>query len=219
MLRAVLFDMDGLLIDSEPLWQDAEIAVFADLGLQLSRQDCMRTMGLRIDEVIAFWHGRKPWQGPSIADVQERVIREVIHLVGERGVPLPGVQHALDMAKTHGCKRALASSSNYRIIDAVLDKLAIRQHFDVIHSAQEEVYGKPHPAVFLKTAQKLAVAPQACLAIEDSLFGVVAAKAARMACIAVPGEIQQDRRKFAIADAVLESLQDIDEALWQQLDR
>ncbi len=218
-IQAVLFDMDGLLIDSEPLWQDAEIAVFAELGVQLTRRDCMRTMGLRIDEVIAYWHERRPWPGPGLAEVQELVVREVVRLVGERGAPLPGVQHALAFAKDQGCKRALASSSNYRIIDAVLEKLGIRAQFDAVYSAQDEAYGKPHPSIYLTTAQRLGVAPTACLAIEDSLFGVIAAKAARMACIAVPGEIQQDRRKFAIADVVLDSLVEIDAGLWERLNR
>lgn len=217
MMRAAIFDMDGLLIDSEPLWQDAEIAVFGRLGLTLTRQDCMRTMGLRIDEVIAHWFARSPWTGPSQAEVQDEVVSEVVRLVSDRGEPLPGVREALDFFEQRGCRRALASSSNYRIIDAVLDRLCIRADFEVIYSAQEEPYGKPHPGVYLTAAQRLGVKPTECVAIEDSLFGVIAAKAARMTCIAVPGEIQPERARFAIADAVLDSLRDLDAALWQRL--
>ena len=101
----------------------------------------------------------------------------------------------------------LASSSTYRLIDCTLESLGLKDFFEVIHSAQEEALGKPHPAVYLSAAAKLGVAASGCLAIEHSLNGVIAAKAARMTVVAIPEAHQQSDPRFAVADHRLESLQ------------
>ena len=105
---------------------------------------------------------------------------------------------------------ALASSSSYRIIDAVVDKFGLRNRFELIYSAQEEPFGKPHPGVYISAAQKLGVTPESCLAIEDSINGVVSAKAAKMKCIAVPEPAARNDRRYGIADVVLDSLNDVE---------
>lgn len=217
MIQAAIFDMDGLLIDSEPLWQTAEIAVFGELGLRLTREDCMKTMGLRIDEVVQHWHGVHPWQGPADDEVVARIVTEVGRLVQEQGQPMPGVDNALTFVRERGCKVGLATSSRRVLLDIVLDKLGIRRHFDEVYSAEHEPYGKPHPGVYLTTAARLGVPPTACVAFEDSLHGVIAAKAARMACVAVPYAGLKDTRKFAVADVILPSLLHLDDAAWAQL--
>ncbi len=105
---------------------------------------------------------------------------------------------------------AVASSSAASVIFAVLEKLGLTGCFRVVQSAEFEPYGKPHPGVYLTAARRLGVAPEACVAIEDSVTGVVAAKAAKMACLAVPAPTAKDDRRFGIADAVLPSLADLD---------
>lgn len=216
---AVVFDMDGLLIDSEPLWQQAEIEVFATVGLNLTRADCALTMGVRIDEVVAFWHRRRPWSpgGPSQALVTEQIVDRVIALIRTQAELLPGAVQALGFFSARGLPLGLASSSPLRLIDAVLDRFALRRHFQVIHSAQHEPLGKPHPAVYLSTARLLGQPAPGCLAIEDSLNGLISAKAARMGCIAVPAAESRADPRFSLADVVLESLEGIDAALWQRL--
>jgi mannitol-1-/sugar-/sorbitol-6-/2-deoxyglucose-6-phosphatase len=192
---AIIFDMDGLLIDSEPLWRRAEVEVFARHGLSLREEQCQETTGLRIDEVVAHW--RLP------AEAAGAVVARVIELVAAEGVAKPFAAEAVREARRRSSRLALASSSPDALIDVTIVKLGIAGLFDVVYSATHEVYGKPHPGVYLTTAAKLGVAPTACVAIEDSLNGVLAAKAARMRCIAVP-EVEDPR--FVIADVVLPSL-------------
>ena len=100
---------------------------------------------------------------------------------------------------------------------AVVEKLGLGGAFDFIHSAEEEEYGKPHPAVYLTTARMLGVAPTECLAIEDSLNGVIAAKSARMKCVAIPSPESRVDSRFTIADATLDSLTEINTELWKRL--
>lgn len=215
-LQACIFDMDGVLLDSEPFWRQAEIEVFATVGLDLTEQDCMETMGVRIDEVVALRHSQKPWSSPSCPNVAEQIVERVAELIQTRGRPLEGVHEALEFLQGKGLPLALASSSSSRLIRATLDALDLTGAFPVWHSAEHEEFGKPHPAVFLATARKLGVAPASCLAIEDSLNGVVAAFAARMPVLAVPEPAVAGDPRFALAQAVLGSLRELPEA-WERL--
>jgi sugar-phosphatase len=209
-VQAAIFDMDGLLIDSEPLWQEAEIDVFGALGLPLTREQCLETRGRRTREIVEYWYRKRPWTGAGIDAVRARLIAAVCERVQARGAALPGVHQALDFVASLGMKTALASSSPPEIIGAVLDKLGIGERFQVTRSADAETHGKPHPAVFLATAAELAVAPADCLVFEDSLSGVIAAKAAGMKCVAVPdqqgGYMTEYNRKLVIADLIVPSL-------------
>ena len=138
-------------------------------------------------------------------------------LVVAKGEPKPGVRQAIDLCRAHGLPLAVASSSEYRLIDLVLDHFGWADAFELVHSAEDEPYGKPHPGVFLTAATRLGVAPDRCLVWEDAPAGVLAAKAARMACVAVPETAERDRPAFALADAVLGSLEEADEAMWQRV--
>jgi mannitol-1-/sugar-/sorbitol-6-/2-deoxyglucose-6-phosphatase len=217
MPSAVIFDMDGLLIDSEPLWRESEIEIFAGVGLTLSHELCLKTTGIRIDEVVDYWYQRQPWEGPSTAEVVGRIVERVIGMIHEHGEPKEGVEGALRAAEATGARLALASSSPYALIDAVIDKLGLSGAFEVIYSAEEEELGKPHPGVYLSTARQLGTSPLACVAIEDSLNGVIAAKAARMKCIAVPEGPGRGDRRFALADITLASLAELSPGVWEAL--
>ena len=131
-----------------------------------------------------------------------------------KGKPLAGVDRAISFVRQKQVKIALASSSALPIIRAALQKLKLTDVFVEIYSAESEVLGKPYPGVYLTTANKLQVAPQKCLALEDSLNGVLAAKAAQMKCIAIPEASQRDNPKFAIADTILQSLEDLNDTVW-----
>jgi sugar-phosphatase len=214
MIEAVIFDMDGLLIDSEPLWQQAEIAIFKQVDIILIPSMCMQTKGLRIDEVVEYWYKKYPWDKLSKKQVEEAIVDKLIELICTEGKGLIGVNDAIAYVKTKDVKIALASSSSYKIIHAALEKLNLTDTFEIIYSAECETLGKPHPGVYLTTAKKLGVSPQNCLALEDSLNGVLAAKAAQMKCIAIPEISEYHNQKFAIADMVLESLQQLDDNIW-----
>lgn len=216
MIRAVIFDMDGLLIDSEPLWRLAEVEVFNSVGVPLTDELALTTMGLRTDEVVEHWYARYPWQGCSLKEVEARIDSRVIELVRERSRPLPGVRELISYFKERRLPLAIASSSS-EIIAAVVHHFDLASAFDVLQSAEHEPYGKPHPGVYLAAAHALGVAPTDCLAFEDSANGLLAAKAARMRCIAVPEPAVRADRRFFIADAILDSLADFRPELLDQL--
>lgn len=217
MIQAVIFDMDGVLLDSEPFWREALIRVFAGMGQAVTEKMVTDTMGIRVDEVVAILYARQPWQGLSQAEVVDQVLVEVTRLIRERGRPLPGIPEALDFFRERGARIALATSSAQRVIDAVLDTLGLHGAFEVLCSAEHEAYGKPHPAIYLTTARQLGVAPIDCLAIEDSFNGLLAAKAAKMKAIAVPEAALQADPRFVIADLQLRHLSELRPAHWDQL--
>lgn len=217
MIRAAIFDMDGLLVDSEPLWHRVNDRVYKELGIDLTDEHHLTMVGQRTRENVAYLYKLHPWDGPGPDEVSDLVIKEMIGLIKKEGVMMPGVHNALQICKKAGLPVAIASSSEQAVIDAVVDTLEIREHFHHIYSAQFEEYGKPHPAVFLKVAQHFKVMPQECLVFEDSPNGVIAAKAARMICVAVPDRAPADHPYIRTADAVLGSLEEFDEAMLQRL--
>ncbi len=205
--------MDGILIDSEPLWRVAEKAGFAAVGLLLDDAMCESTMGMRTDEVVASWHRRQPWSGPSVDAVAADITARVGRLVDERGTALPGALAAVAMARAEGHRVALASSSAMGLIERVLARLELTGAFAAVCSAEAEERGKPDPAVFLSAARALAVAPERCVVIEDSPAGVAAARAAGMGVVAVPAANQRHHPGFAVADHLLASLCELTPAM------
>jgi sugar-phosphatase len=208
-MRALIFDMDGVLVDSEPLWRLAERQVFAEVGLDLTDADCERTMGMRTDEVIEHWYRLLPWRGATCAEVEAQLEGRMRDLIAERATAMPGVAESIAMARAEGLALGLASSSAPPLIEAVLTKLVLGDAFAVAHSAIEEDFGKPHPAVFLTTARLLGIEPAACVAIEDSVVGVRSGKAAGMRVIAVPPPHLFDEAGYDEADFRLRSLEDL----------
>lgn len=219
MIKAVIFDMDGLLIDSEPIWREAEVNIFATVGIQLELDDCRQTMGLRIDEAVKYWYDKFPWGNKSIDTVATEIVNRVEKLILEKGKALPGVYETLNFLKSKNLPMAVASSSAMQLINTVLNKLGIHHQFQVIQSAEGEPYGKPHPGVYINAAKSLGIDPEYCLAIEDSFNGILSAKAARMKTIAVPDIESQTDNRFVISDVILASLAEIDQTLLNRLNQ
>lgn len=203
---AAIFDMDGLLIDSEPLWQDAEIEVYQPFGVPVTRELCRQTAGRRIDEVLTLWHQQFDWDGPDVDEMARRVLTEVTRSIIAEGRALPGAMDAVRKLRQRGLKTAIASSSPLTLIRAVVDRFALGHWLDAIHSGVAEARGKPSPDVFLSTADKLGVVPSRCLVIEDAPAGVAAGKAAGMTVVAVPSVFEPDDPGIRAADVVLDSL-------------
>jgi sugar-phosphatase len=211
--RALIFDMDGVLIDSEPLWRRAEIEIFGEVGLSLVDADCYQTQGLRIDEAVAFWFDRAPWSGRSCENVAESIVSRMADLIRSEGEPMPGVRSALDWAMANRWRLAVASSSSNFLIATVLERFGFSDLFECTRSAEDEAFGKPHPDVYRSAAIHLALEPRSCIAIEDSAHGVAAALAAGMRCVAVPPPETRDDPRFEVASIRLSSLHDLPRAL------
>lgn len=210
MYKAVIFDMDGVLINSEPLWKIAEKHVFSSLGVKVSDDLVHITSALTAQEVCEFWYSRYPWEGKTFKEVEDDVVSMVIKLIGENDTRFPGVTEILSMFKKKNFKIGLASNSSHNLIEVILEKLEIRSHFDVVSSADDVEKGKPNPAVYLYAAEKLGVNPSECLVFEDSIVGITAAKNAGMKVVAVPAKEDFDKPEFETADYKIKSLKDFD---------
>tara|TARA_B110000902_G_scaffold46407_1_gene52407 strand:+ start:4615 stop:5247 length:633 start_codon:yes stop_codon:yes gene_type:complete len=208
MIEAIIFDMDGIIIDSEPLWKKAIINVMKQVGFNFTIDMCNSTKGMRVDEVIKYWKTELNADFDS-NKLSKDIVEEVIYLIKKEGEAIEGLEKVLKKAKSNNLKIALASSSPSLIINVVLKKLNIIDYFDVIQSAEKEDFGKPHPGVFITTAKKLNVSPVKCLVIEDSLNGVIAGKSAKMKVVAMPEKEEKQLNKFVIADSIVNKLTEI----------
>ncbi len=206
--EAVIFDMDGVLIDSEPLWKIAMEKTFREVGSNLTKTDFQQTVGLRLDEVIHYWYEHKAWEGVTPKEVEQRIVTQMVELIQENGEPLMGVIETLTYLKQQDLKIGLATSSYLVLIDTVLKTLRIEDCFDYTHSAENEENGKPHPAVYLTVAKKLGAVPRKCLVIEDSLNGIISGKAARMTVVCIPEKTHNPEPKLILADYQFDTMSD-----------
>ena len=205
VIRACVFDMDGVLIDTEPVWRRVERDVLARVGVELTDDQLRETWGKRIEEVVDHWYRTRSWDGVRPRAVQREIIREMVQHVRERGIPMPGALEAIAAAREAGLSVAIASSSSRELIDAVVDRLGIGELVDGVCTADDEVLGKPDPSVYQSAARLVGVEPGDCVAVEDSPAGVRSAMAAGMRCVAVRshGPLSDD---ISGADVVLDTL-------------
>lgn len=216
-LNTAIFDMDGLLIDSEPLWNDAADEVFQRYGFRLTAAHHITTTGMRTKEVIEWWF-RQFNIPPEHADAaEEAIIQLVVSKVAAKGKAMQGLGHIFNFFISRNFKIGLATSSPKPLIDVVVDKLGIGKYLQAIASASALPYGKPHPQVYLNCAEQLNSSPLECICFEDSFTGMIAAKAARMKCVVVPARHEIQHIKFNAADLKLSSLQNFNELLLQTL--
>jgi HAD superfamily hydrolase (TIGR01509 family) len=208
-IKAVIFDMDGVIIDSEPLWRRAMIRSFVEVGIPFTDEHCRITTGLRFKEVAEFWFKKHHISHITIDEFDELVINRLCTLIEQEGKLMPGVLESLIFFKEKGLKIGIGTSSNTRLMNTVVDVLQIRNYFDALCSAEHMAYGKPHPQVYLTCADELDTSPQNCLVIEDSVNGIIAGKAAQMKVVAIPEEINKHNTKFTIADYKANSLLEI----------
>lgn len=213
----VIFDMDGLLIDSEPLWEEAGKETLAQFGVSLTDEQYHFSTGLRTREWIDWWFtwfniDKKHALGAELA-----IVEKAIEKIGQHGKAMPGVDKVFPFLKERGYKIGLATSSPLALVKVVAEKLQINDYLQAIASAEELKYGKPHPQVYLDCAQALEVSPLECVALEDSFNGMIAVKAARMRCVVIPAKHQQHQTRWDAADKKLASLLHLDEQVLDEL--
>ncbi len=209
-ITTAIFDMDGLLIDSEPLWYEAALESLAKFDIIINHEEYYSSTGLRTKEFLEYWLSKYKIDLSHIASTEIDITSRVINKVFEKGIMMPGVTSAIAIAKQHQLKIGLASSSPLSLINAVLEKTGLKDTFAITCSAEHLPFGKPHPQVFLDCAKALNSHPVECICFEDSLNGLIAAKAARMKCIVVPHPEQANADRWNIADLKLGSLDELD---------
>lgn len=206
-IEAVVFDMDGLLVDSEPLWQDARIAAFGAGRLRWTDADQQRVMGSATEEWAAFLAERLDY-AYSVDVIIEQVLAQMEALYRERVPLLPGAEDVVtDVAAAY--RVGIASGSPRRLVDAVLDGSGWRDRFDVVVCSDDVQQGKPAPDAYFAAAAKLHVPPESLAVFEDSANGILAGRAAGAYVIAVPNHYAQPPEDaLARADRVLGSLRE-----------
>lgn len=219
MLNTVIFDMDGLLIDSEPLWQEAGKETLDRYKVHLTSEQYHTSTGLRTAEWVAYWFRHFKIDMTHAPQAEEMIIQKAIEKIGAKGQPFAGVQYILQFFRQRGFKIGLASSSPMELIKVVVDKLQIDDFITAKTSAEHLPFGKPHPEVYLSCAELLRSSPLECVCFEDSFNGLIAAKAARMKCVVIPMRQQQQDSRWGAADLKISSLQNFNGLLLESLAR
>jgi HAD superfamily hydrolase (TIGR01509 family) len=204
---AIIFDMDGVLVDSEPLHTRATKQLLADCGLDWDERESAEYIGLTDVESFVALKSRHGLAGDPL-DLASRWAERTIVLLQRHARPLPGVPAVPVALRAQGYRLALASSSRPPVMAATLDAIGARRLFEVVVSGAEVPRGKPAPDVFLEAARRLDVPPARCLVIEDSRHGVTAARAASMGCLAIPCATTR-HQDFSHATARLGALSDV----------
>ncbi|WP_158559170.1 hexitol phosphatase HxpB [Deminuibacter soli] len=210
-INTVIFDMDGLLIDSEPLWGEAADEVFRLYGIRLTKEQYTSTTGLRTREFVQWWFHHFKVSEEKLFEAENRIIDCVMDKISQKATLMPGVHYIFDFFRKRNFKIGLASSSPQRLIDLAVGQFELGDYLQVTASAESLPFGKPHPQVYLDCAAALHSHPGACICFEDSFNGMIAAKAARMKCVVVPHHSQQKEERWGAADLKLTSLQNFGE--------
>jgi HAD superfamily hydrolase (TIGR01509 family) len=184
-VNALVFDMDGVLVDSEPLHFEAARRILAGHGVPYTDADNRQFFGLTAAEAFRILRARHALAADASALAQQYA-HEVVTLIEAHALPMPGVPDVLQRLHGAGFRLALASSSDPVVIAATLRRLGVAALFETVVSGADVTRGKPAPDIFVEAARRLGVPAEACLVIEDSRNGVLAAKAAAMACVAIP---------------------------------
>ncbi len=184
--RAVLWDVDGTLIDSEELHWLSWSETMRSEGIDLTRAQFAATFGRRNDAVLREYYGERDLGAEEVARISDYKEARYRELLREQGIEtLPGVRRWLEQLRARGWRQAIASSAPPANIEAIVVALKLESYFDAIASAEEVEHGKPYPDIFLHAAAKLGIAPARCVVVEDAPAGVESARRAGMRCVGV----------------------------------
>lgn len=211
MIEGVIFDLDGTIIDSEPIWKEVEKNYFASHGLILTKEDGLKTTGLPTIDTIKFWYNKIA--NPSI-DAQcmaDELNQNVIELLKIKGLLIPGIIENLEFWKAKGLPMGIASASSMQHIEAIVDRFNLNKYFSILYSADFEIYGKPHPGVYISACKNLNINPLKSVAFEDSFNGMLSAKSARMKVVGLLDAGQNEDTRYDFVDLKIKSHKEFNE--------
>jgi len=205
---AVIFDMDGVLVNTNPFHVQKWEALLAEHGISFDRTALPRqVLGPPNDSILRHFFG----DGTTAEDrgrLSEELEARFRRAFAPHAKPLPGVERLIAECQENGIRLAVASSAISKNVDFIVDALELRAYFHIILTADEVTQAKPHPEIFEKAAHKLGLAPADCVVIEDSFVGIEAAKRAGMKCVAVASTFPaQELRAHTQADLVVQTLE------------
>jgi len=204
--RAAIFDMDGLMFNTEDVYYQVGTELMRRRGRRYTRDLSDAVMGRPPQvcfETMIQWHGLDDRWEAMAAESEDLFVA----LLDDHLAPMPGLLHLLDALEAAGVPKAICTSSSRRVLTAVLSRFQMEPRFQFTLTAEDIVHGKPHPEIYLKAAERLALPPEQILVLEDSQTGCRAAADAGAVVVAVPGEHSRNQ-DFRVASMVLESLDD-----------
>ncbi|MHC4779707.1 MAG: HAD family hydrolase [Planctomycetota bacterium] len=215
---AVIFDMDGVLVDSEPLHKDADREALLSVGLDVPAKVLQEYAGMGGEAFFSsilerFGAGGDP---EALCRVKNRALESILSSLSANTPPVPGVMRLLTRVEALGWPMAVASSSDKKIVTLVLSNLAISERFPVVVTGGEVPRGKPAPDIFLLAAKRLSVRPSRCLVIEDSRTGSLAARSAGMVTLGLYNPLSGDQ-DLSASHLVVDSLDAVDTDLLRSL--
>ena len=209
MIKAVIFDMDGTLIDSQPIWYQVSTDFFQKNGFPVTMDDMIKLTGSPVaklvDYVLQVYGQKDKARAQLVTELMDYAVSEIL-----AAKPLlPNVKDVLAQLKQQGIKIAVASASPRNMLQGIVDSCGIAEYFDYLVSAEELDYNKPHPAVYLHAAQQLGVSVAECFAVEDSVLGMISGKAASMKTVVIPAQAELDDPRWALADFKLTNIAEL----------
>lgn len=207
-MRAVIFDMDGVIIDSEPIHFEVDMQTMRDLGFDISSEELEKYVGTTNEYMFSDLKNKY-----NIKQSIEEIINYKVELTKKKVIqsdlePIEGIKELLVDLKNKNISTAIASSSPRNFIDVVVSKFNLQDYFNFIVSGEEVHNGKPAPDIYIETAKKLGLPPEKCTVIEDSRNGVLAAKAAGMKCIGFQN-VNSGNQDLSKADNIVKSITEI----------
>ena len=205
-VKGVVFDMDGLMFDTENLTYKLQKEILGDMALEFSLEDYKLTIGKRVADLEAFFHGLFGADF-DMTDFRSKCRESFKSYTDKYGVPIKdGLVELLGFLKEKGVKTALCTSTSRHSAERMLRIAGVFDYFDALVCAEDVTNGKPHPEPFLKSAEKIKIVPESCIALEDSFNGIISAYRAGFIPIMIPDLIEPDGEISGMCRAVLSNL-------------
>ena len=187
-IQAIFFDMDGVLVFSEPFWREAEHMIFKErFNIELTEEDVNQSTGLKTTEVVNM-HISKYGFTCDLVEIGYEIEKEVVRLVYERGLPMEGLKELTEWIVEKGWRRCLVTSSSQYVYENIVRFVGLDEFFERKFTAYDEVWGKPNPAVYNSAINYIGLPKENIIVIEDSMNGVKAAYAAGLKILGLPEE-------------------------------